>query len=380
MKKEITDELQFIKEQESNIEIDVYTMSDIKFEVQTSDQTVRAYIQDVIGPHSQEKELEAQKNYRIIPIRSSYDVLSRFEQKEVMESQSSYEYGKLDSDIYYLSSPLGFTNITHVTEELTSHYIFSPRPELGAVSFIRTELLKSHYDEPSFLVFHAASMISEDGSMSVFSGIESIKAYGNRAGKTTALLAAIIKENPKYKFFSNDEVATIIKDGKVEVLPFPNQIPVREGTLKGILNEGVKIPTDFLVDKDKQSGESIYYTTPGQIKRTGYSVANEKPTSVKNWIFTNLDPQQVGNSIVQITNEQSLEMFRTSVFPRRMNQAKNKGYQGELYRNYSTGQEDYEKADKTHEALVEAGTRFFILSRGVDRASLQSAIESIDLA
>jgi len=59
-----------------------------------------------------------------------------------------------------------------------------------------------------------------------------------------------------------------------------------------------------------------------------------------------------------------------------MNQSRATGYKGEMYRNYNLSAEDFEKADKTHEALVNSGTRFWILSRGVDRKNIQTALES----
>jgi len=374
MRKETLDEIQRSIESEAT-SVELYSFGNAEFSIETADKTVREYIHDVIAPHTEEAT-ESGKKYTIVPVRTSYDVVSRFSERQVIETSDTFEYGKLDEDTFYLSSPFGFTHITHEGEEVTTHYCFSPRPELGAVAFVRSELMKLHSQKPNALIFHAASMVDENGMVTAFSGIESVRAYGNRAGKTTALLAATVSDNPTHRFFSNDELLTSVDGDRFEIVPFPNQIPVLSGTLSAIKAEGIKIPVDFLVDRDKQNNEQIYYTTAGQLQRSGFETARTTK-GINNWVFTNLDPNQTGNSIIEVSPEQALEMFRTSVFPRRMNQSRATGYKSEMYRNYNLSPEDFEKADKTHEALVKSGTRFWILSRGVDRKSIQTALESI---
>lgn len=382
MSKEILEELDSQVEQESKEERSkTYTLGGVEFEVVATDRAVERYIEDVVGPYSplQERGITAKK-YRISTIRASSDVLSLVGGKHIINADDGYEYGKLDENIYYVCSGLGFTHITSEEDRITSHYCISPRPELGAVSFIRTEMLKHYAKSDPFLVFHSASMIdTENDKMTVFSGLESSKPYGNRAGKTTALLSATIRPNPRYAFSSNDELIVTSGEEGVDVHPFPNQVPIRQGTLNAMLAEGIKLPVDFLIDTDEQTSESIFYTTPGQIKRAGYEISNRKANFIRNWIFTNLDPQQVGNSIVQISPEQSVDLFRRSAFPRRMNQSRSAGYQGESYRNYDMTPEDFDVADHIHAKLALSGTRFWILSRGVDRGEIYKAIESIDI-
>jgi len=375
MKKETLDEIRRSTESEAAQSIERYSFGDVEFDVKTADKTVHEYIHDVVAPHTTEG-LKPGKKYKIIPVRTSYNVMPQLGEKQVLETTDVFEYGKLDEGIFYLTSPFGFTHITHEGDVVTTHYCFSPRPELGAVAFMRSEILKQHFRKPNALIFHAASMVDEHGMATAFSGIEPAKICGNRVGKTTALLAATVSDNPTHRIFSNDELLTVIENGIVRAMPFPNQIPIRSGTIKAINGEGIKIPVDFHIDRDKQNDEQIYYTTAGQLERSGFKIAREA-LGIKNWVFTNLDPNQTGNSIVKVSPEQALEMFRTSVFPRRMNQSRNRNYIGEMYRNYQLTQEDYDQADKTHDALVNSSTLFWILSRGVDRKSIQTALESI---
>ncbi len=118
-------------------------------------------------------------------------------------------------------------------------------------------------------------------------------------------------QNPNFNFYSNDEIILGIKDGKVIILPFPNEVLIRQITLDTIFRDK-KLGFEEWTETNNETGSVTRTTSPVGLYRAGIIAGT--PRRVSKWVFLNMESTTKGNSVRKLEDEEALKMFRQSVF------------------------------------------------------------------
>jgi hypothetical protein len=358
-----------------------FTIGGVNFLVQADKSYQIEYIRRVVEGSTSSNEALGERNVKILIItdpkgEKAAKIIRDFPENLIIYRGKEFLYGgEVSSGTYYfISNAHLFINITQERDSEVVHICMGPHPELGASSFIKINLLHFYREKfPDFVVFHAGSIIHLSTSRGIVFSTPKEKNRGNALGKTTAVLAATLNKSRNFGYCSNDEVLlSLHRPGSLEIFPFPNEIPIREGTLNEILREGYYLELEEWCGFDEETKERVFVTTPGLLTQRGVSIA--KLNNITAWVFIDLSPERKTYIIESLEEQAAQDRFISSIFQKRMAQTRGNLHWAEM----GTEQKDnkllsseIETARKIFLFLFSGGTRFFSLEGGTDREKLQ---------
>lgn len=256
----------------------------------------------------------------------------------------------------------------------------SSTPEYGAVTFIKSYLLNKYVNQYGALIFHAGAITSIEYSSSIiFSALNRSTNRGDNSGKTTTVLACCARKDAKFAFSSNDEVilAKHPTSGSIKSLPFPNQITMREETYRALRADRINLSLEKWKGLDKETNQEIVEMAPKSLVESGYKIS-QLSTSKINWVFLDIGPNIVTCSLSKIENDLAKKLIGEAISERRMNQAINPLFLGEVGSFRKLGPNFYsEKLDVIFNTLTKTGINFWKLRCGVDRSQINEVITGI---
>ncbi len=337
---------------------------------------------DVIEEHTVNSELGQSENTAnrvdILLVDEQPQWLNSFDEDHVEIFRNGDLMQGRVRDKYFTKHKDGYGYYCTPSDRGTKFVVWGNRADLGAVSIIKTEVLK-HYQRKydNFIVMHGGSVVDKrDSSSIVITGVDYKHPRGNATGKTTALMSLALHQGTTYKYLSNDEVVLIADNGDLDLRTLPSPIPVREGTFQQIERNGVTLKADQWVDIDKTTGEKTQYISPASIKSVGFETES-RSNSVKYWIFCNLSPSEESISVSSPEREEARRLFMKSIYFKRMNQSCDKKFLGDYYSNHSDLLDSEKTADVFFELLEKNGVRFVVLSGGLNMNNIYNTIESL---
>lgn len=308
----------------------------------------------------------------------SEDILNKSSQQE---NTSALIIGEFDGGKFVSLKGVFMDILMSKTDNTPlTHISISQNPEYGAITFIKSYLLNKCVNQEGAVVFHAGSMTSLDNSSSfVISALNHHINNGDNSGKTTAILASCARENANFAYSSNDEVilSNLDNTNEVRVFPFPSQITIRGKSLETLQADGVNFNLEDWRGVDSITGQSVSVVSPRGVIEAGYQVLPMSRSKL-DWCFIEMDPNLTDYSCVELSPQDSINLFRGAVSKRRMNQALNPLFLGETSGNQAYHPVAYQpKIDEIFNQLVLSGAKFYVLRGGADRDKLNEVFTKL---
>lgn len=368
--------MEVLRETEKELQKGEVFIGRCKFDFYCDKRDLIDNVLDIFEPYSKKGSVTA-KNCKVIMSSEIPSPLLPIITPHLHSSQGTEPLiGICGPNQYFTYSSSGHGNFTRLYDENNIvHYTWGVRPDLGAISFAKTEVFRSTLEsDSSMLVMHGSLLFDNQQNRSIMLlGADYNHPRGNISGKTTTMLTLAFDSSRRFSFSSNDEIILRKVDSTIKAYPIPSIIPVRSGTMEAIESKGVKLKKDTWVDKDNKTNENVFYLSPKALVGAGASIFTDV-SNVGVCIFTNLSPSATHSSLDKLSSEEAVRMFTKAIYFKRMIQARDNSFRGESIHDHTPDDTDLVKAGGIFERLIDGDTRFFLLSGSPDAERITKTI------
>lgn len=355
----------------------------------TADEQQEDYIHSVVYPH----DLYRKRERVVYTIACLSDPSSHFVDwiladsgKKIIDKGRGFEYGELSIGIRY-TLPIShlFANFIISSGDEVLLICTGPHAEWGATSFLRTVLLRQYGKLPMVLVFHAASLVHIPTQRGVIISTEGYaegcnRSGKNKKGKTTTMLATALFGRKIWALHTNDELVTSLENNQMRVFPFPSELVLKNGTIRGLAECGVFLESVAGFEStDCHTNETIRAVTNKSLANAGFTITPFLQRAAT-WIFVDIEPGDSRYDVEQLTLKAAFRFFCESIFRRRMAEMRSQLYEPEFDISrfmHKLQPTDFAKARELFCLLWYSGTKFFTLKGGVDYLALAQIVSRL---
>lgn len=328
----------------------------------TGNSVVHGYLNSLMGSYCEFAEAKANINLKVINPSLSTDNL-----RALVLGCGGY----LVLGTTHIFCAHKYTLIIKYEEDSIKVINIGDNIKFGVSSTLRKLLLKHFMNSKRGTIFHAATIVDDEGEAIVISSNGDTSGEGK--GKTTTMLSAVTQcQQQEYSWgmVTNDD---LLLDDAINYYDLPAEIPVKKDTLD---NLSIKIDN---AEFEYPNGDLL--VTRGTLEDSGITLASGF-SDISQWLFLDLQPKDAPPEIKLISGQDLDRLFIRSVHLGRLKdmtyplEVREGGVaiEGESILEYADIQQI---AMNILELLKISGTQFFVVTGGMNLKELSKMIFKI---
>ncbi|OGD78650.1 hypothetical protein A2368_01930 [Candidatus Collierbacteria bacterium RIFOXYB1_FULL_49_13] len=352
-------------------------VGDVNVELKLSHPDQFKYIERFGFPHIHAGDETSKPSYSLLAIKDESFQAATLIPSDAQTDEDGLFWGRGIDFQFIGSTKFNYLNLYWQEDGRKHIACVGKYPEYGLASYLKALLLSDYRSSHDAITFHAATIVNTNNQKSIVVSTADHQEERRRFGKTTTMLSCLTDPDRSFAFATNDELILGWNNDDLVVLPFPNEIPIRESALS---RSGLDIHTSTLLEAytetDPITQEKLRVATSTGLIESGYQVSNIDKISY--WFFVDLHPDLTDLVPEFITSDKAKEMFKRSIFERRVREMNGELAYGEhLYVQPSLPENLDAELERMFTQLTGQGVQFILLTGGMNQDKMRDIIKQI---